>query len=314
MAHWYVKELSNLTQVSVQTLHHYDRIGLLKPSIRLPNSYRLYSEKDLAKLQQIISLKFFGFELSQIKKLLNEEVDLFEHFAIQSAVLEKKAKLLLDASQTLKEIISDCSNVKSVPWQSIIKLIEVYQMTKELEQTWAGKALTSDELKQYASFEQHLKDNFTAEEQHAFEKGWDDLVNEVNANLDKDPSSTFGMNLGKRCMDWVNKLYGKKFIKLRNAIWEKGFKTGEIGEDYKLSPKAVKWLDNAMDAYHRNRIWEILGQVHKKPDQAVLTAWEDLLTEMYGDDQRLKNEVNKQVLQENCDQSIKEWIKKHYQL
>ncbi|HAT9096872.1 TPA: MerR family DNA-binding transcriptional regulator, partial [Legionella pneumophila subsp. pneumophila] len=60
MTQWFVKDLSQLTSVSVQTLHHYDRIGLLKPSLRLANGYRVYSEKDLLKLQQIIALKFFG--------------------------------------------------------------------------------------------------------------------------------------------------------------------------------------------------------------------------------------------------------------
>ena len=49
MKQWYAKELSQLTQVSVRALHHYDKIGLLKPSMRLPNGYRLYSEKDLLK-------------------------------------------------------------------------------------------------------------------------------------------------------------------------------------------------------------------------------------------------------------------------
>ena len=61
MTQWYVKDLSKLTGISVQTLHHYDRIALLKPSLRLSNGYRLYSEQDLLKLQQIIALKFFGF-------------------------------------------------------------------------------------------------------------------------------------------------------------------------------------------------------------------------------------------------------------
>lgn len=74
MTQWFVKDLSQLTGVSVQTLHHYDRIGLLKPSLRLANGYRVYSEKDLLKLQQIIALKFFGFELSQIKTLLMKKV------------------------------------------------------------------------------------------------------------------------------------------------------------------------------------------------------------------------------------------------
>jgi len=70
MTQWYVKDLSKLTGISAQTLHHYDRIDLLKPSLRLSNGYRLYSEKDLLQLQQIIALKFFGFKLSQIKALL----------------------------------------------------------------------------------------------------------------------------------------------------------------------------------------------------------------------------------------------------
>jgi hypothetical protein len=72
MAKWYVKELSSLTGVSVQTLHHYDRVSLLKPSVRLDNGYRLYSEQDLAKLQKIIALKFFGFVgLSTAKKCMD---------------------------------------------------------------------------------------------------------------------------------------------------------------------------------------------------------------------------------------------------
>ncbi|MBV8801763.1 MAG: MerR family transcriptional regulator, partial [Gammaproteobacteria bacterium] len=79
MTQWYVKDLSKLTHISVQTLHYYDRIGLLKPSVRLPNGYRLYSENDLLKLQQIIALKFFGFALPQIKKLLSSDVNMLDH-------------------------------------------------------------------------------------------------------------------------------------------------------------------------------------------------------------------------------------------
>ncbi len=90
MAEWYVKDLSKLTGVSVQTLHHYDRIDLLKPSVRLSNGYRIYSEKDLLRLQQIIALKFFGFELSQIKTLLASSAEAIEHFAVQAKLLEQK--------------------------------------------------------------------------------------------------------------------------------------------------------------------------------------------------------------------------------
>src|SRR5579872_7206229 len=121
MAQWYVKDLSKLTGVSVQTLHHYDRIDLLKPSVRLPNGYRVYSEKDLLQLQQIIALKFFGFELAQIKALLTDNAGALEHFTVQAKLLEQKANTLLDASNTLKSIVSDVVDDKSLPWETIIK-------------------------------------------------------------------------------------------------------------------------------------------------------------------------------------------------
>ncbi|HBS48394.1 TPA: hypothetical protein DEO28_00235 [Candidatus Dependentiae bacterium] len=72
MAQWLIKEISDLTKVSVRMLHHYDKLGLLKPSVRASNNYRYYSEQDLAKLQQIIALKFFGFGLGQIKNILQK--------------------------------------------------------------------------------------------------------------------------------------------------------------------------------------------------------------------------------------------------
>ena len=58
---WKVHDLSRLTGVSARTLHHYDAIGLLQPSRREANGYRLYSEHDLVRLQQIVALKFLGF-------------------------------------------------------------------------------------------------------------------------------------------------------------------------------------------------------------------------------------------------------------
>jgi DNA-binding transcriptional MerR regulator len=55
---WYVKEFAKLTKLSVRTLHHYDDIGLLKPSLRTPAGYRLYSENDLIKLVKVLWSEF----------------------------------------------------------------------------------------------------------------------------------------------------------------------------------------------------------------------------------------------------------------
>lgn len=309
MNQWYVKDLSKLTQVSVQTLHHYDRIDLLKPSVRLPNGYRLYSEKDLLKLQQIIALKFFGFELSQIKALLQNEVDMIEHFCVQSQLLETKANTLFEASQTLKNITAEYSQHQSIPWKTLIKLIEVYHMTQQLEKTWAGKALTATELKEYAQFEQELK-NRTENEKNAFRQIWTEIVNGVNAYVDKDPASDIGKALGKRCMDAVNAYYGKNHVTLRNAIWEKGFKMGEIADpEYALSPQSYAWLDNAITAYYRSRIMDILNQVETTSHSVLNQQWEILLVDMHGDAQEPKNAIFKVILEDaNMSQAAKNWL------
>ena len=53
-------EFAGLAGVTIRTLHHYDRLGLLKPSRRTDAGYRLYNENDLVRLEQIIVLKFLA--------------------------------------------------------------------------------------------------------------------------------------------------------------------------------------------------------------------------------------------------------------
>ncbi|MGE3919853.1 MAG: MerR family transcriptional regulator [Gammaproteobacteria bacterium] len=157
MKQWYANELSKLSKVSVRALHHHDCIGLLKPSLRQSNGYRLYSEKDLLKLQQIIALKFFGFKLSEIKTLLNNNNDMIKNFSLQAKLLHEMAAALLEATSILKCITAKCSDNKSIPWEKIIELIEVYHMSQQIEHSWVKEVLNSEELKQYAKFEADLK-------------------------------------------------------------------------------------------------------------------------------------------------------------
>jgi DNA-binding transcriptional MerR regulator len=303
MTEWYVKELSQLTKVSVRTLHHYDKIGLLKPSVRLPNGYRLYSEADLLKLQQILALKFFGFELGRIKTLMEEEINIFDHFRAQQQLLEQQMKSLQTASQTLEAILSESHPNKSVPWKTILKLIEDYQMTKEIDQEWAAKALKPTELQEYLSFMQGL----TLAEKQDFEQNWTNMVKEVSINLDKEPTSDFGVDVGKRCMELVDGIYGKDHAALRTTVWEKGFKGGHS----EVPPEVIAWIDKAVREYHRRRIYAILEQVETQPSDAVLKLWNDILTEICGDDQAHKNAVYEAALVDGkVSPAAKNWLKK----
>ena len=57
--------------MSVRALHHYDEIGLLSPSLRTPSGHRLYQQADIARLQQIQSLRLMGIPLEEVKQLLD---------------------------------------------------------------------------------------------------------------------------------------------------------------------------------------------------------------------------------------------------
>ncbi|MFD1141420.1 MerR family transcriptional regulator [Larkinella insperata] len=83
-----VKKLASLAGVSVRTLHHYDRLGLLKPSIRTEARYRLYGEKELIRLQQILFYKELDFPLLEIRRVLEDP-----HFDLVTALQSHKTAL-----------------------------------------------------------------------------------------------------------------------------------------------------------------------------------------------------------------------------
>lgn len=311
MTSWYVNGLSKITGVSVQTLHHYDRINLLKPSLRRPNGYRVYTQDDLAKLQQIIALKFFGFELKQIKTLLAGQIDTLAHFKTQARFLAEKANAMTEASQTLTRIIAEVGDGKSMSWEMIVQTIEVFKMTQKLENTWAGEVLTPEELKQYAKLTKKVEGHFARdpEAHEAFLKERSELVEEAMANLEADPKSDAAFEIAHRWMKMINGLYGPENAEIKQAVWEKGFKQNKIKDKREMSPEMVQWLDKAIDAYWRRRIYTLLDQVEKAPKAEHRVAWEGILEEMCGDSEKMKQEIYAAAsVDEHIGPKTKKWL------
>ena len=90
-----VKEVSTCTGVSVRTLHHYDAIGLLKPAQVTEAGYRLYSEKELGRLQTILLFRELQFPLKEIREILDSPgFDPMEALAQQIKLLELQRRHL----------------------------------------------------------------------------------------------------------------------------------------------------------------------------------------------------------------------------
>ena len=294
----------------MQTLHHYDRIGLLKPSLRLSNGYRLYSEGDLLRLQQIIALKFFGFELSQIGELLKNNTEAEKHLKVQASLLKEKANQIQEASNALDIIVSEINHDKSIPWKTVIKLIEVYNMTKQLENSWVKEIFSPTELKDYATFETEWKNNATAQQKAEFEKNWAALVAEIEKNVSKDPKSDLGIAIGEKCMTLINGVYGKKYAYLRTIKFEKGYGEGKGLDEVGMNPETISWLDKAIDSYLRDRLYKILDMVGAESNEVIIKLWKEVLDDMYGDENPRKIELfNMALADDKVTPKAKEWLK-----
>ncbi len=310
MAKWRVKELADLSGISVQTLHYYDQINLLTPSLRTANGYRIYSEKDLLLLQQIIALKYFGFELSKIKQLISANKTSVLQLKTQADILEKKAQSIAEASKTLKRILSEMNHNESIPWETIIDLIEVYRMSQELEKTWAGQILNEAEIKQYAQFEKKFNQNAQAKQGFLNQRA--KLMQLIEEHLQSDPKTEPALTIASQWMDLINGIYGPENANLKKAIWDKGFKQGKIKDGRAIKPEIVEWLDIAINTYYRGKILSILSQVGKQAEQQVLDTWNQLMMQMCGSSIEMKRSLYEAALEHpEVSQDAKTWLRKH---
>src|SRR5688572_1549525 len=94
-----VADVARQSGVSIRALHHYDAIGLLVPTGRTEAGYRLYTDADLLRLQQILIGRELGFSLDEIKRSLNDPR--FDH---RQALLEQRERLKVKA-RSLDEML-----------------------------------------------------------------------------------------------------------------------------------------------------------------------------------------------------------------
>jgi DNA-binding transcriptional MerR regulator len=120
-ADYAVKQLAKMAGVSIRTLHLYDKMGLLKPLIRTASRYRIYGEKELLRLQQILFYKELDFPLKEIARILNDP-----DFELVTALESHKAGLLIrkDRINTLLHTIT--KTIKNLKNKTMENYEELY--------------------------------------------------------------------------------------------------------------------------------------------------------------------------------------------
>lgn len=139
---WYrAQEFAELAGVTVRTLHHYDRLGLLRPSRRSQTGYRLYHERDLERLEQIVALKFLGLSLAGIAQVLNSGTAQFsQELQRQKAALAGKRRHI-DAAILAIDQLSKAASGNAHAGALLRQLIQV--ITMQNNSNWIGKYYSS---------------------------------------------------------------------------------------------------------------------------------------------------------------------------
>jgi MerR family transcriptional regulator, thiopeptide resistance regulator len=187
-----VREFADLAGVTVRTLHHYDRLAVLRPK-RSESGYRLYSLRDLERLEQIVALKFLGLPLKKIKTLLDREVrHLPEVLRSQRLALEEKRNGLEQAIRAIRDAEQVIAADKSANAQVLAKLIEVIEMQENTE--FMNKYYSEEAQSKLAE----KRKKWTPELQAEANRAWTELFRDVEAALDEDPKSEKAKALAAR--------------------------------------------------------------------------------------------------------------------
>ncbi|MEM8779231.1 MAG: MerR family transcriptional regulator [Cyanobacteria bacterium P01_G01_bin.49] len=127
-----IGELARQTGLSIRTLHYYDEIGLLSPSHRTEVGYRLYSNQDIMRLQQIVSLRQLGFSLKEISQLLeNPDCSFQQTIDLHRARIEEQMILSRTLLDRLNVISRELQTTKSVAVDNLIQVMETISMSKQ---------------------------------------------------------------------------------------------------------------------------------------------------------------------------------------
>jgi DNA-binding transcriptional MerR regulator len=194
-----IQEFAKQTGVTVRTLHHYDRLGLLQPQ-RTGSGHRMYGERELVRLQRITVLKFIGCSLQEIKELVDRNPDdLRSTLELQQEALERRRKALDGALKAVEKARSVLVESGTADWQSLKRIVETIEMEQNMEWT---KQYYSPEAQ--SELEQRRTETPNAAEQG--QKDWAVLLADCEQAVQEkvDPKSEQAQKLAQRWIDLVN--------------------------------------------------------------------------------------------------------------
>jgi DNA-binding transcriptional MerR regulator len=151
-----VGELARLAGVTVRTLHHYDRIGLLSPTERSRSGYRQYTAADAERLHRILVYRELGFDLARIKGILADGEDALEQLSRQHELLQRDVRRLNGMIRGVEAMMNAKRtgiNLTPDEMKDVFGDFDPAQHAEEAEQRWGGTEAYRESQRRAASYD-----------------------------------------------------------------------------------------------------------------------------------------------------------------
>ena len=167
-----VKEVSNLTGISVRTLHYYDEIGLLKPTGKSEAGYRLYDDKALETLQQVLFFREFDIPLKEIKAVMaNPALD-------RNQILQMQRKMLTAKKERMERLIASIDDILKGENKmdfAVFSKTEIEEMFRTMVEHMPEN-MRNIAIKEFGSIEQWKKHYMEVVSSEKMQKGYAKVV------------------------------------------------------------------------------------------------------------------------------------------
>ena len=230
-----VGDLARRSGLTVRTLHHYDAIGLLKPSLHTEAGYRLYTADDIARLQQVLSLRQLGFSLDEVRACLDRPgFSPLEIITLHIARLREQIELQRKLCERLDALALHLCAAGEVSADEFLHTIEEMNMLEALRE----KYFTPEQLKAIKDAGEKLGREHLEQMQEA----WAELIALIRAEMEKgtDPADAKVQALLRRWQDLLQQSTGgdAEIKQAMKRLWEEQGDnlTAQFGSKYDSRP------------------------------------------------------------------------------
>lgn len=199
---WKVGQLAAATGMTVRALHHYDHLGLVRPSERTDAGHRLYAQPDVERLYAVLALRQLGLPLDAIGEVLDG------HCRVETVLTQHRAYLdqQLVAMRTLRaQLLTMVRVAQGAEAGSVTDFLDLIRKVITVDDT-VKQYFSESQLAELAERREHLGEEAIADVQAA----WPDLIARVQAAVDggSDPTSSEAQALAREWMGLLQQFHG----------------------------------------------------------------------------------------------------------